>query len=146
MRILKYIFLLLLLAMIGITVYVATQNGNFEVTRSTVVKAQRSTVFDFVNDYKNWETFGSWIKKDSGVKFSYPDKTIGYGAKCFWENSSDTGDIRTVFVKENYTITQKASFNRAQSTIYWTFKDTIGGTKVIIHSKGELDIVTKIVA
>ena len=26
----------------------------------------------------------------------------------------------------------------------WTFKDSLGGTKVTIHSKGKMDILTKI--
>ena len=144
MRILKYIFLLFLLALVGITVYVATQKGDFELSKSSIIKTPRSTVFDYVNDYKNWETFGSWMQKRSDIKFSYPDKTIGRGAKCYFDNGSDTGDINTIFIKENETITQKANFNGTTTAISWTFKDTLGGTKVSIHSKGKLDLVTKI--
>ena len=65
MRILKYIFLLVLLAFIGITVYVTTQNGDFKVSRSSVIKIQKNTLFDYVNDLRNWETFGSWMKKEN---------------------------------------------------------------------------------
>ena len=144
MRILKYIFLLILLSLVGITVYVATQKGDFEVTRSSIVKTQRSTVFDYVNDYKNWETFGCWMQKDSDIKFNYDAKTIGSGAKCSWENGSNDGNIKTVYIKENDSIAQKANFNGTTATISWTFKDTVGGTKVTVHSKGKMDIMTKI--
>lgn len=144
MRILKYIFLLILLALVGITVYVATQKGDFEVSRSSVVKTSRSTVFDYVNDYKNWETFGSWMQKDGGPKFSYDAKTIGAGAKCSWENGSDDGDIRTFFVKENDSIVQKANYNGTEATISWKFRDTVGGTKVTVYTKGKMDLMTKI--
>ncbi len=144
MRILKYIFLLILLALVGITVYVATQKGDFEVSKSNIIKTQRSTVFDYVNDYKNWETFGSWMQKDQDIKFNYDGKTIGAGAKCSFENGSDSGDIKTVFVKENDSIAQKANFNGITATITWTFKDTVGGTKVRVHSKGKMDLMTKI--
>ncbi|WP_264521125.1 SRPBCC family protein [Flavobacterium sp. N1994] len=146
MRILKYIFLLLLLALIGITVYVTTQKGDFEVSKSSVIKTQRSTVFDYVNDYKNWETFGSWMQKNSAIKFNYASKTMGKGAKCSWEEGSDDGDITTVFVKENDSIAQKVNFNGATATLAWTFKDTIGGTKVTIHSKGKMDVITKVIS
>jgi effector-binding domain-containing protein len=144
MRILKYIFLLLLLAMVGITVYVATQKGDFEVTRSSIIKTQRSTVFDYVNDYKNWETFGSWMQKGSDIKFNYAEKTIGAGGKSSFQSGSDDGNIRTVFVKENDSISQKANFNGTTSTISWKFKDTVGGTKVTVYSKGRMDLMTKI--
>lgn len=144
MRILKYIFLLILLALVGITVYVATQKGDFEVSKSSIIKTPRSTAFDYVNDYKNWETFGSWMQKDSEIKFNYDAKTIGAGAKFAFENGSNEGDIRTVFVKENDSLAQKANFNGTTATISWKFKDTIGGTKITVHSKGKMDIMTKI--
>ncbi len=144
MRILKYIFLLIILAFVGITVYVATQKGDFEITKSSIVKTSRATVFDYVNDYKNWETFGSWMQKDSGIEFNYGAKTIGYGAKSSWDNGSDEGDIKTVFVKENDSIAQKANFNGTTSLISWKFKDTVGGTKITLHSKGKMDLMTKV--
>jgi effector-binding domain-containing protein len=144
MRILKYIFLLILLAFIGITVYVATQKGNFEISKSNIIKVQRSTVFDYINDYKNWETFGSWMKKENNIKFDYPSKTIGAGGSSSWESGSDNGKIKTIFVKENNSIIQKTNFNGTDATINWTFKDTVGGTKVSIYCKGEMDLLTKI--
>ncbi|WP_293895342.1 SRPBCC family protein [Flavobacterium sp.] len=144
MRILKYIFLLILLALVGITVFVATQKGDFEVSKSSIVKTQRNTVFDYVNDYKNWETFGSWMQKDSDVKFNYDAKTIGTGAKCSFDNGSDDGYIKTVFVKENDSLAQRANFNGTTATVSWKFKDTIGGTKVTVHSKGTMDLMSKI--
>ena len=144
MRILKYIFLLILLAFVGITVYVATQKGTFEVSKSSIIKTRRSTVFDYVNDYKNWETFGSWMQKDTDLKFSYAAKTIGYGAMSTWNNGSEEGEIKTIFVKENDSIAQKGSFNGTTATLSWSFKDTVGGTKVTVHSKGKMTLMTKV--
>lgn len=146
MRILKYILLLVLLALVGTTVYVATQKGDFEVSKSSIVKTQRSTVFEYINDYKNWETFGSWMQKDSDIKFDYDAKTIGVGAKFAFESDSDDGDIKTVFVKENDSLAQKINFNGTKAAISWKFKDTIGGTKVTVYCKGKMDIMTKISA
>ncbi|MDN3677040.1 GyrI-like domain-containing protein [Flavobacterium paronense] len=144
MRILKYIFLLILLALVGITVYVATQKGVFQVSKSSIIKAQRSTVFDYVNDYKNWETFGSWMQKDANIKFNYDAKTIGNGAKFSFVNGSDEGNIKTVYIKESDSLLQKVNFNGTTATISWKFKDTLGGTKVTVYSKGKMDILTKI--
>ena len=144
MRIIKYIFLLILLALVGTTVYVATQKGAFEVTKSSIIKTPRSTVFDYVNDYKNWETFGSWMSKDIELKLDYTSKTIGAGGKFSWKSNSGEGNVRTFFVKENDSIAQKIHFDKTTATLTWKFKDTIGGTKVTVHSKGKMDILTKI--
>ena len=144
MRIIKYLLLLFLLSLVGITVYVATQKGDFEVSKSSIIKTPRNTVFDYVNDYKNWETFGSWMNKENNIKFEYPSKTMGSGGYCSWESNSVDGNIKTYFVKENDSIFQKANFNSTKSDIFWTFKDTTGGTKVTVHSKGKMDVLTKI--
>ena len=144
MRILKYIFLLILLAFVGITVYVATQSGDFEMTSSGVIKTSRTTVFDYVNDFKNWETFGSWMQKDNSIKFRYAAKTIGYGARTSWDNGSDEGALQAVFVKENDSIVYLGHLNGTIATISLKFKDTVGGTKVTVHSKGKMDLMTKI--
>lgn len=144
MRILKYLFLLLLLSLLGMTVYVATETGDFEVEKSSIIKTQRSTVFDYINDYRNWETFGSWMKKGSNLTFEYGSKSMGAGGNCLWHHDSDQGGMRTLFVKEIDSIVQKGQFNQTQATVYWTFKDTVGGTKVRIHCKGQMDLFTKV--
>lgn len=144
MRILKYIFLLIVLAFIGITVYVATQKGDFKVSRSMVIHTERSNVFEYVNDYRNWETFGSWMGKDNAITFNYPAKTIGAGAGFSWVKDGNSGKIRTYFAKENDSLVQKGNFNGTEASIYWKFKDTVGGTKVTLYGKGKMDVLTKI--
>ena len=144
MRILKYIFLLLLLALFATAVYVATQKGDFNVSRSAVIKSPRPTVFNYVNDYRNWETFGSWNKENPGIQYTYPRNTAGKGGYYAWKSGSNGGDSRTISVRENETINQKMNFNGAVSDVNWTFKDTLGGTKVTWRSKGNMSFGFKV--
>lgn len=143
MKILKYILLLLVLAIIGLTVYIATQPGEYETERSRVIKAQKSVVFSYVNDYKNWEDFGAWKDDDPNMQFTYSDTTIGIGASYSWKGSSGEGKTETVFEKENDSIAQKVIFSGNEGKAYLTFKDTTGGTKVTWHSKGKLNFMAK---
>lgn len=144
MKILKYIFLLLLLTLFATTVFIATQKGNFDVTRSRVIKSQRSTVFNYVNDFRNWETFGSWKKEDPEMTFNYPNNTVGIGANYSWKGNDRNGEMRTIAVKNNVSIHQKMGFNGSLSDVYWNFKDTTGGTKVTWRSKGTIGFGFKI--
>lgn len=144
MRILKYIFLLLLLAFVGLTVFVTTQKGNYDVSRSKIIKTPRTIVFDYVNDYRNWETFGAWMEEDNKIIFDYPSKTIGIGGSYSWKEKNGEGNMKTVFVKENEALSQKMIFNDSKSDVFWTFKDTVGGTKVTWRHKGKMDFMTKI--
>lgn len=144
MRILKYIFLLLLLALFATSVYVATQKGDFDISRSAFIKSPRPTVFNYVNDYRNWETFASWEKENPGTQYSYGRDTSGKGASYSWTFGSESGDSKTTAVRENERIYQKTNFNGAAANVQWIFTDTLGGTKVTWRSKGKMDFKFKI--
>jgi effector-binding domain-containing protein len=144
MRILKYIFLLLLLGLVALTVFVATQKGTYSVERSRVIKSPRSVIFNYVNDYRNWENFGSWAKDDPKMRFSYPAVTSGKGASYSWRSPGGDGNMQTIFVKDNDSISQKMDYNGSLSEVSWKFKDTVGGTKVTWRSKGKMNFMYKI--
>ncbi len=143
MRILKYIFLLLLLAFIGITVFVATQKGDFEVSKSRIIKTQRTTTFNYVNDFRNWETFCTWLD-DKEIVYNYTEKTMGVGATYSWKGDNSEGNLKISSLNEGNSISQKMSYNGTTSNVNWTFKDSIGGTKITLHCKGQMDVLTKI--
>lgn len=146
MRILKYIFLLLLLSLVALSIFMATQKGDFNVERSKFINSTKPVVYNYVNDYKNWEDFGSWTTEDPEIKISYPQKTIGQGASYSWEGKEGEGQMRTLFVKENDSISQKMNFNGTEAKVSWRFKDTIGGTKVTWRSAGKMSFIFKIYA
>lgn len=144
MKILQYLFLLVLLAFFGAAVYIMTQDGTFEVNSSQVIRVPKTTVFDYVNDYRNWETFGSWMKKDSDIHYNYPAKTMGAGGYCSWNVNSKVGLLKTNRVSEGTSIDQLFEFDGTTAKIHWTFKDTIGGVKVSIQTKGTVNLVSKV--
>jgi effector-binding domain-containing protein len=144
MKILKYIFLLFLLAIFATTVYVATLKGDFEVEKSVVIKSPRTTVFNYVNDFRNWETFGSWKKEDPSMMFNYPKNTVGIGGSYSWSGNSSEGDVKTTAVVTNQFIRQKMNYNGTEATVNWKFKDTTGGTKVTWLNKGSMSFKFKV--
>ena len=144
MRILKYLFLLLLLSLVASSIFVATQKGDFTVERSKVINSPKEVVFNYVNDYKNWEDFGSWIAQDPEMKINYPQNTIGKGAYYSWEGKEGNGNMKTIFVKENDSIAQKMNYEGTVSNVFWSFKDTVGGTKVTWKTTGKMSFLFKI--
>lgn len=144
MRILKYLLLILLLLSIGLTVYIFTQKGNYKVQTSEIIKASRSTVFDYVNDYKNWETFSSMYQNNPNITFDYPASTTGAGGSYSWTGDSGKGSMKTQFVKQNDSLSQKQTLDGNLASVHWKFKDTIGGTKVTYSAKGTIGFVMKV--
>jgi effector-binding domain-containing protein len=146
MKILKYIFLLIALLSVGGSVFIATQKSNFKTTKTIVINSPKSAVFNYINEYKNWENWYVWEKDNSAIKLTYAKKTSGFGSSYYCNGKDGVGKITTIFVKENDSISQKTNFNDAISESSWTFKDTIGKTKVTYTSNGEMPFMFKIYA
>ena len=144
MKILKYILLLLLLVFVAASILVATLKPDYKIVRSRVIKAPKSDVFNYVNDYKNWAEFGSWKKEDATMKFQYPANTIGVGGSYSWIGKDGEGKMKTVFLKNQDSIHQKMNYNGADSDVFWSFKEMDGKTKVTWSNVGKMDFVTKI--
>jgi effector-binding domain-containing protein len=144
MRILKYLFLLFLLAVFASTVYVATLKGDFEVERSIIINSPRTTLFNYINDFRNWETFGSWKKEDPTMIFNYPKNTVGAGGSYSWSGNGNDGEMKTTAVVTNQSIRQKMNYNGTDGIVTWEFKDTIGKTKVSWRVKGIMSFKCKV--
>lgn len=146
MKIIKYIFLLVLLALVGISVFVATQNGDYTIKRSTFINVPKEVVFNYINDYRNWE---EWLDLDvasNEVDFTFPDHTVGKGSSFSWNKGDESGKIQSLFVKENDSIAQKITIDGDSSKSALTLKDSIGGTQLNWMVTGSANFTTKVEA
>ena len=144
MQIFKYLSLLLLLTFITFCIFIATLSPKYEVKSTKIIKSPRATVFNYINDFSNLESFSVYKINNSDLKFQLKDRTSGLGASCLWEGADGAGKIKTTFVKENDSLVQKVENNGETAEIYWVFKDTLGKTKITYITKGEISFVTKI--
>lgn len=144
MRILKYLFLLLLLSLVALSIFVSTHKGEFTVKRSTVINSPRSVVFNYLNEAENWEDWNFWAVEDTLINITYSQNTIGKGSTITWEGKQGDGKLQTVFVKDNDSIFQKMNFDGNTSDISMSLKDTLGGTKVTWTANGEMGFIYKI--
>ena len=144
MKILKYIVLLLLLSFVSFSVFIATQKGNFTIEKSKIIHTSKSNLYNYVNDYQNWGDFMAFMVEDATIRIHFSKTTIGKGAKSTWEGTEGKGTVQTFSVKENDSITQKMDLDGSKFNTTWVFKDTLGGTKVTLKSKGEMSFSYKI--
>ncbi|MBF2709297.1 SRPBCC family protein [Flavobacterium soyangense] len=144
MRILKYLFLLLLLSLVALSIFVATQKGNFTVERSKIINSPKSSVFNYVNDFKNWGEWNSLATEDSLINITYSKNTIGKGSSCTWEGKQGNGDLQTINIKENDSIFQIMNFNGNSADVSMSFKDTLGKTRVSWKAKGKMGFLFKV--
>ena len=141
MRILKYIFLLLLLVAIASSVFIATQKGDYQVTRSQVVNVSPAIAFDYVSDFANWPQW--MIFEDGKVDYTYPTYSNENTSSFKWDGSKSSGEVTTLSKTATDSIRQRMVYDGNTSEVKWTFKDTLGGTKITVTSKGKMDFMSK---
>ena len=142
MKILKYIFLLLILLSVGGSVFIATQKSDFTSVKSILIKTPKTAVYNYLNDNKNYK---DWYVFDSeSIELQYSKNTSGAGSYFSWSGSEGEGKTTIYFTKENDSIVQKTDLDGALSETVWKLKDTIGGTKVTSISKGEMSFSNKL--
>ncbi len=153
MKILKYLLFLILLLLIGGSIYFATKDGSFDVSESKVMNAPSELIYNNVKDFKNWKNWGPWMELDPNIKLNYAEKTEGEGASYSWSSEHmevGIGSMETTKVIPLNLIEQQITFNSpigdSKSDVYWHFEEgeTAGQTKVIWGMKGKQSFMEKV--
>lgn len=146
MKILKYLLFLILIIIIGSAIYFGTKDGTYDIQDSMVINAPPEVVFNKVNDYKSWETWGPLKKEDPTISYTFAEKTTGEGASYSW-NGDENGSMTTTKVIPNKEIKQnvvvKTPMGERNSVRHWSFEEVEKGTKVTWGIKGEHTLVDK---
>lgn len=141
MKIIKYLFFLILIAIIAGAIYIATKDGEYQIQESTVINAPVGVVYNEVNNFTNWESWGPWRTATDDMIVDENDLTRGEGAGFSWK-SDNVGDGRIVTTKTipDETIEQdilyQPSFAESRGKMYWNFEEVEEGTKVTLGMKG----------
>ncbi len=141
MKILKYILLLLLVLIIGFSIYVAVQPNSFEVTRTRTINAPQAVVYDNIIDFKNWESWNSWIEANPEIKVTLPEQTKGIGGSYTWEDEDGVGTMKTVDAKPSSSITQEMQFaDFPTNEVTWNLEQNASGTTDVTWSISGKDL------
>lgn len=128
MKALKYILFIVLILVIGISIYIAVQPNSFEVSRSKTIDAPAQVIYNNVIDFKNWEAWSSWVERDPETVITLSDKTEGVGGSYTWVDSHGKGAMNTIETTPLNSITQELQFGDFEpSQVTWTFEPTDDG-------------------
>lgn len=142
MKIVKYIFLLILLAGIAITVFIATQDGKYDIQKERIIKVPKAVLYNYINDFKNWQPTAI-MNSDSTAVYTLSETTTDKGAFINWDSAENDAKITTVNTVASDSIIQNGVINNMNSDITWAFKDTLQSTKVTLRIKGRLTFTEK---
>lgn len=95
MKFLKYLLFLLLIAFIGMAIYVAVQPNSFEVTQSTTINAPKAVVFEAVADTSDVDRSEFWKTSETLQKgVSHPNDSI---TQTFTSARIEKSDLKWTF-------------------------------------------------
>ncbi|MDU8886068.1 SRPBCC family protein [Yeosuana sp. MJ-SS3] len=139
MKFLKYLLFLLLIAIIGVAIYIAVQPNEYSVTRSRSIQAPASVIYENVIDFKKWEAWSPWIEKNPDTRINYPEQTKDVGGSYSWEDEDGIGTMTTIDAVENQSILQHMQFEDfPPSEVSWNFDSSENGlTKVTWNISGK---------
>jgi len=87
----KKIAIIVAVLIAGVLIFAATKPDTFRVQRAASIKAPPEKVFALINDFKRWDAWSPWEKKDPAMKRSFGAATAGKGATYAWEGNKDVG-------------------------------------------------------
>ncbi|UZR92455.1 SRPBCC family protein [Chondrinema litorale] len=103
--------------------------------RQIVINAPIETVFEEVNDFKNWEKWSPFVAMDPTIKITYGAETVGKGASYSWDGEeTGSGEQFILDSSPNQTIETKVIFIEGDSESmgfgHWQFKSVEDGVEV----------------
>lgn len=129
MKALKYILFLLLILIIGLSIYIAVQPNEFEVSRTRTIEAPTPVIYNNVIDFKNWEAWNSWTEANPDMKMTFPEQTKGIGGSYSWNDKDEIGTMKTIETTANESIKQRMQYaDLPPSDVLWTFKPNEDGS------------------
>ena len=129
MKALKYILFVLLIVIIGFSIYIAVQPNYYEVERTRTIKAPNLVLFNHVSDFKNWEAWSPWVEANPETVITLSDKTEGIGGSYSWKDNDGVGTMTTVSIASNKYIEQEMQFeDYPKSDVNWAFEPNKDGS------------------
>jgi len=85
------LFVVLIIALIGLLIYAASKPDSFRVERSISIPTTPENIFPLINDFHQWEVWSPWEKIDPTVQRIYSGTTKGVGATYEWTGNNKVG-------------------------------------------------------
>lgn len=140
MKILKYIFLLLLLIGIAGFVFIATQPGEYSFTKKKEIAVSKDVVFNFINDFENWHLWNVDVSPSSEELFAENSKTYTI------TNGNSSIVYETLEEFSTDSIVQKITQNELNHTLTWKFTPTKKGTLITCNMQGTMTLKEKVLS
>ena len=143
------IVIVLGLAVAGVLVYAAMQPEDFRIQRSTTVNAPPERIYPHIADFRRWDAWSPWEKKDPAMKRTFSGAASGVGAAYAWEGDKNvgTGQMTILEATAPGKVVIKLEFLKpfaATNTAEFTIQPDHGTTTVTWAMTGKNNLLAKV--
>lgn len=137
-----------LAALVGFAGYVARLPANYSVFRTTTIVAPPQAIFPHVNDFRKWQIWSPWARKDPDAKTAYSGPESGKGATFEWSGNADVGEGGMIIIDSipNQRVKIALTFTRpftAANEVALDLKPDGNATQVTWSTAGEMGFVAR---
>jgi hypothetical protein len=145
----KVIPIVLVLLIIGVFGFAATQPDAFYVERVLRMQAPPERIFPLVSDFKNWQDWSPWVAKDPAIRVTLGARTRGMGAVYEWSGNKDVGEGRMEMLMEIPPTSVRLNLSifepfTANNLVGFSLEPRGDYTKVTWHMEGGLSYTSKL--
>lgn len=87
----KIIAIVVVVLIGAVLAFAATKPDTFRVQREASIKAPPEKIFALINDFRNWESWSPYEKRDPAMKRTLSGTPSGKGAVYEWAGDSNVG-------------------------------------------------------
>lgn len=139
-----------IMAIAVLTVIIALRSNELHVARSAWIAAPPELVFGHVNDFRKWEAWSPYVKRDLQMQKTYSGAAAGMGARYAWNGNSQVGEGSSTIIQSqpHERIQIELEFIRpfaGTNLAEFTFSPDGSGTTVTWSLSGKCNFMSKAV-
>lgn len=138
----------LVIAVIAVVAYAATQPDNFRVQRSTTINAPAEKIHAILTDLRRGIEWSPYEKKDPNMKRSFSGPVTGVGSALAWDGNKDIGagtlkiaDATPSKIVVNLDMTKPME---AHNIVEYTLAPAGNATNVTWSMHGPMNMISKV--
>lgn len=132
-----------------LVIYLATRPPTFTVTRTGMIDAPPARVYPLIADFRNWDAWSPWDKRDPNMKRTYGGAGSGTGATYAWDGNKNVGEGRMEITGavEPSRIDIALDFIKpfkASNTTEFRLEPSGSGTRVVWSMTGKNNLMSRV--
>ncbi|MBS2097977.1 SRPBCC family protein [Carboxylicivirga linearis] len=145
-----YALLIFILVLLGLTVWLASIDGSYYITRSIELDVSREKAFELISDFNTWTSWSPWLclEPDANVSVSKDGKAIGAVYK--WTGKMvGVGEIEHKSLKKDVSLEQEIRFLKpfkSRSDVFWMLSGKGEMCELTWGMKGKMPFLFKFMA